>query len=158
MIKLRVRGAFRQTLGQHGARAFGRECRLMVETPRRVRIEKLDIERAERVGEPRPPGHAQAIAELHERPHLARPPSPHEAEVASVPRGEQLGYGIRLAERLGRDEDALVDEVHGFDDRSSCHTSYQRKPVSSFLFALRVLNSGLRRNDAPNGEYHTQKT
>src|SRR5262245_41311249 len=132
MIKLRVRVALRQKLCQAGERAYCRECRLIVENPRRVRIEKLDFEPAEMVGEPRPPGHAQAIAELHERPHLARPPSPHEAEVASVPRGKQLGYGIRLAERLGRDEDALVAEVHSFDYRSSCHTSYQRKPVSSF--------------------------
>src|SRR6185369_3673632 len=28
------------------------------------------------------------------------------------------------------------------------HRRYRRKPVSSFFFALRVLDSGLRRNDA----------
>ena len=50
-----------------------------------VRLEHFDIEAAEVVGEPCTPGHAQAIAELHERPHFARPPSPHKAEMAPMP-------------------------------------------------------------------------
>ena len=75
-------------------------------------LEHLDVEAAEMVGEPRSPGDAQAIAELHQRAHLARPPSPHETEMASVPRGQQFRNGVRLTERLGRDEDALVAEVH----------------------------------------------
>ena len=113
-----MRIALRQMLGEPGERADSRERNLIVEHARCVRLEHLDIEAAEMIGEARPPGHAQAIAELHERPHPARPPSPHEAEMASMPGGEKLGDGVRLAERLGRDEDAFVGEVHEGDYHS----------------------------------------
>jgi len=60
-----MRIPLRQKLGERGQRTDGGECGLVVEDPRGVRLEKLDIIAAEVVGEPRAPGNAQAIAELH---------------------------------------------------------------------------------------------
>ena len=81
-----MRIALGQMLGEPGERADGGERRLIVENARRVRLEHLDIEAAEMIGEPRPPGHAQAIARLQQGPHRARPPSPHEPEMAAMRR------------------------------------------------------------------------
>ena len=77
--------------------------------------------------------------------------------MASMPCGKKLGDGVRLAERLGRDEDAFVAEVHALEYRSNWYPHYRRKPVSSFFFALRALDSGLRRNDALKPEYRVNR-
>ena len=63
-------------------------------------------------GEARPPGDAQQIARLEQGPYTARAPSPHQSEMTAMAEGEELRDGIRLAERLGGQEDALVAPIH----------------------------------------------
>ena len=59
--------------------------------------------------------------------------------MASMLGGEKLGDGIRLAERLGRDEDAFVAEVHGLEYRSNWYTSLPAKAgIQFFLCASRA--------------------
>ena len=88
------------------------ERRSIVENARGVGLQKLDIKAAEMFGEARPPGDAQQIARLEQRPYAARAPSSHQSEMAAMAEGEELRDSIRLAERLGGQEDALVAPIH----------------------------------------------
>ena len=111
-VKLGMRIALRQEPRQSRQRADRGERRGIVENARGVSLEQLDIEAAEMLGEPRPPGDAQQIARLEQRPYAARAPSSHQSEMAAMAEGEQLRHGIRLAERLGGQEDAFVAPIH----------------------------------------------
>src|SRR5690242_14340631 len=84
-----------------------------------MRLRQLHVEATEMIGEPRPPTHCEQVARLKQRPHTARPPSPHKAEMTAMPSCENLGHGIRFAERLSREKDALVAPVHAPDYRRS---------------------------------------
>src|SRR5262249_61942140 len=67
---------------------------------------------AEMLGEARAPWGAQQIAGLEQRAHAARAPATHEAEMPSMRAAEDLSHYVRLAERLGRKENAFVAPVH----------------------------------------------
>ena len=107
-----MRVALRQEPRQSRQGADRGERRGIIENARGVCLQKLDIEAAEMFREPRPPGDAQQIARLEQRPHAARAPSPHQPEMTAMAEGEELRDGIRLAERLGGEKDALVAPIH----------------------------------------------
>src|SRR6185312_6332922 len=111
-IKLGMRVALRQEPRQSRQGADGGECRGIIEDARGVGLQKLDIEAAEMFRQPRPPGDAEQIARLEQRPHAARAPSAHQSEMTAMAEREELSDGIRLAQRLGGEEDALVGPIH----------------------------------------------
>src|SRR5262245_43632472 len=99
-------------MGEASERADGGKSGRIVQRTRGMRLDQLEVEAAEMFRKPRPPGDAQAIAGLKQRPKPARPPSPHEAEMAAMAKREQLGDGVRFAEGLRAEEDAFVAPVH----------------------------------------------
>ena len=111
-VKRGVRIALGKKAGKTGKRADGGQRACIVEDASGIRLDQLEIEAAEMLGQPRPPGDAQAIAGLEQRPQAARAPSPHQPEMAPMAKGEKLGDGVRLAERLGAEKDAFVAPVH----------------------------------------------
>ena len=90
----------------------GGERLRVVQHARGMSLHQLDIEAAEMLREPRAPGDADEIAGLKQGAHAARAPSPHKPEMASMAKGQNLSDHVRLAERLGGEEDAFVAPVH----------------------------------------------